>query len=461
LTKGGHREKIGSSMNGYEGNGYEGGGGPGGGAFDLEREIAANLKDQLYSRRPFFALPLGMLGLSFSTKVKAMGVNGETLCFNPDWLRGSFRSGAEELIVFILHSLYHCLLGHIWQGKDHDPPLWDLACDLVVWRLIGESYGEYLPGPYGDLCGEAAELAGPAMTAAELCPGLEKSPVPPLREKYCLDDHRLWLPAQRKEEDRRLLEFFGAGQGGRGAESLEKRWSQIGKKSPPSGKTRRGGIGEGEKNLSMSISLGEPKRIAYRDFLLRFAVMGETASVNTDEFQYAYYLYGLDQYGNVPIIEASEYQERRGIDELGIVIDTSASCSRELTKLFLEETRNIILAKNLFFRRFNLRIILCDNRVRRDDRICGAEELSAYIENLEIPGQGGTDFRPAFAYIDALRREGEFSRLRGILYFTDGRGIYPAEKPEYETAFIFIKDRYDDIDTPDWALKLTLDTGPA
>jgi predicted metal-dependent peptidase len=327
----------------------------------------------------------------------------------------------------------------------------------MVWRLTGETYGEYLPTEYAALGRTAAEQAGGCMTAEELYTRLETSPPRELPEQFRLDDHRLWAAAREREENRRLLEFAGPGQDGRGAESPRRRWQTIAARSLRADTQRKRETGTGERNLRRRIRLEGPKRIGYRDFLKRFTAVRETAEIDTDEFQYSYYLYGFERYGNVPIIEHLEYRERPGLEELGIVIDTSASCSRELTGVFLEETRNIIMTEKLFFRRFNLHIIQCDNRVQRDDRITRAEELSAYIRDLEISGHGGTDFRPAFAHIDALVREGEFSRLKGILYFTDGRGLFPAQMPEYETAFVFIKDRYDDIDVPAWALKLVLE----
>jgi predicted metal-dependent peptidase len=429
--------------------------------FETEYEIVEHIKSRLYTRLRFLALPLGMLEVSFSEQPDIISTDGETLAFNPRRLRESFRAGVEEPILFILHPLYHCLLGHPWQVKKTHTPLWDFACDLMVWHLIGETYGEYLPAEYAALGREASEYAGGCMTAEELCARLEAAPPQELPEQFRLDDHRPWAAAREWEENRRILEFAGTGQDGRGAESPRRRWQTVAARSLKAGKQRRREAGTGERNLRRRISLEGPRRIGYRDFLKRFSSIRETAEINSDEFQYSYYLYGLERYGNVPIIEPLEYQERLGIEELGIVIDTSSSCSQKLTKIFLEETRNIIMAEKLFFRRFNLHIIQCDNRIQRDDRITCEEEMSAYIRDLEIRGHGGTDFRPAFDHIDTLRREGEFSRLKGVLYFTDGCGLFPAEMPEYETAFVFVKDRYDDIDVPAWALKLVLKPGQA
>ena len=45
--------------------------------------------------------------------------------------------------------------------------------------------------------------------------------------------------------------------------------------------------------------------------------------------------------------------------------------------------------------------------------------------------------------------------MKGVLYFTDGKGIYPAKRPPYETAFLFLgEEKHPDV--PAWAMKLIL-----
>ncbi|MBQ9690437.1 MAG: hypothetical protein IJV47_07520, partial [Candidatus Methanomethylophilaceae archaeon] len=66
--------------------------------------------------------------------------------------------------------------------------------------------------------------------------------------------------------------------------------------------------------------------------------------------------------------------------------------------------------------------------------------------------------RPVFDYVDHLRDEGEFSNLRGLIYFTDGIGSYPTRKPGYPVAFLFCDDRYLDISVPAWAMKVCIGT---
>ena len=89
-------------------------------------------------------------------------------------------------------------------------------------------------------------------------------------------------------------------------------------------------------------------------------------------------------------------------------------------------------------------------------RITSEEDLERYISTMSILGLGGTDFRPVFDYVDGLIEAGEFSDLKGLIYFTDGFGIYPARKPDYETAFVFLDNEYNEPDVPPWAIRLLL-----
>ena len=92
----------------------------------------------------------------------------------------------------------------------------------------------------------------------------------------------------------------------------------------------------------------------------------------------------------------------------------------------------------------------------KDTVITGREDLEKFAGQFEIKGGGGTDFRPVFAHVEALREQGEFRRLKGLLYFTDGQGIYPAKRPDYDVAFLFMKEDYTDMSVPAWAMKLIL-----
>lgn len=185
--------------------------------------------------------------------------------------------------------------------------------------------------------------------------------------------------------------------------------------------------------------------------------MRENAREDPDDFQPAWYLYGLEHYGNIPLIEPSESREERRLETLAVVIDTSGSCARGLTQQFLSLLCRLLEESGLFFRRFNLRVIQCDARVQRDDAIADLRAFERYIENLELRGGGGTDFRPAFERIDALVDSGALRGLKGVLFFSDGRGIFPQKPPKYETTFVFLKHRFDAIDVPEWVQRLVIE----
>ena len=81
------------------------------------------------------------------------------------------------------------------------------------------------------------------------------------------------------------------------------------------------------------------------------------------------------------------------------------------------------------------------------------------MDNFELHGGGGTDFRPALEMVSVMREEMKFKKLKGVLYFTDGFGEYPQKPLDFETIFVFcIDDEYitDDIAVPSWAMKIVL-----
>ena len=123
---------------------------------------------------------------------------------------------------------------------------------------------------------------------------------------------------------------------------------------------------------------------------------------------------------------------------------------------FLQKTYNILQSTESFFSHINVHIIQCDEDIQEDIKITSREEFDHYLQTMAIEGLGGTDFRPAFVYISQLLEAGAFTRLRGLIYFTDGYGLFPVKMPPYDTVFVFMQEDYRDIDVPPWAMKLIL-----
>jgi predicted metal-dependent peptidase len=159
----------------------------------------------------------------------------------------------------------------------------------------------------------------------------------------------------------------------------------------------------------------------------------------------------------MPLIEPLEYKETEKIREFVIAIDTSGSCSNGLIQKFLEYTYSILSSSEVFASKVNIHIIQCDADIKKDDKITDAEEMEDFLSEFTAFGNGGTDFRPVFTYVDELIAKKEFHNLRGLIYFTDGYGVFPEIPPQsYSTAFVFVDEDARTVAIPPWAIKVVL-----
>ena len=197
-------------------------------------------------------------------------------------------------------------------------------------------------------------------------------------------------------------------------------------------------------------------RYDYRKFLRKFAFPREEIQLDEDSFDYIFYNFGMEQYGNLPLIEPLEYKEVNRLEELVIAIDTSGSCSKELVRRFLGETYQILSTRENFFKKMKVYIVQCDCCIQWYQVIHSEEEWKEYMQKITIQGRGGTDFRPVFELIRKEQEKRELQNLKALIYFTDGDGIYPRQKPDYETAFVFVKKTENMKLVPDWAYKLVI-----
>ena len=387
--------------------------------------------------------------------------------------RDTAAASPAEPLLFLLHELLHCILGHSFR-KPADCPAeeWNRRCDEQAARflsvLVPELFpdGSVLPPDSHEAWPIYAAGSGSAKRArasgdGEAPDGNESGPAPRKSRDEAHDTNRPSSFSKQEASWAMLRKSLT----GRGALLSYDRLSRSLAAQKQFGRTQRSGngrpsMGRNPGTGKRRLTLTDARRGNYRKLLKDLSCWGEDFRLSSREFYYPSYLYGLEHYDGLPLIEPLESEEAKKIRELAIVIDTSGSCSRTLTQAFLEETRALMEEEDLFFHPFNLHILQCDTDVRRDDKITSPEDWHTYIDSLEICGMGGTDFRPAFSHIKALIQNREFSHLSGILYFTDGLGIYPEKDPEIPTTFIFLNHRYDDIDVPGWAKTLILPAEP-
>ena len=237
----------------------------------------------------------------------------------------------------------------------------------------------------------------------------------------------------------------------------EKEWEDISKQIEMDMTTFSKEWGEESSSFVTNLARANMRRYDYDDFLRRFMTHSEEMLINPDEFDYVYYTYGMDLYGNMPLVEPLEYKETKRIRDFVIAIDTSESVSGDLVQAFVRHTFQILKSSEEFTTDVNIHLIQSDSRVQNDTVIKDLRDVDRVMEGYQIRGFGGTDFRPAFDHVAALRDRGVLKDLQGMIYFTDGLGTFPEKTPDFDAAFIFVEDESKEIPpVPPWAMKVVI-----
>lgn len=417
--------------------------------YEIGCRILRAAGNELYVRMRFLDVALSGFTFQMDTEVKTAGTDGLIIYFNVRDLGGWYREDRTMVNRLYLHMVLHCIFRHMLKKGRRKEELFSLACDIVIESVIDSLDLRNVRRGRSLLRREIyrhMEQKMRVLTAEKVYSELEKmeleeKTVRELQEEFTVDDHCFW---KNSEDPQRRSE-------------IQNRWEEVSEQTQTEMETFAKESTSDAGDLLEQMQVENRERYDYREFLRKFSVLREEIGVDEDSFDYSFYSYGLRLYGNLPLIEPQEWKEVKKVEEFVIVVDTSMSCSGELVKKFLEETYSILREQESFFRKVKIHIIQCDEKVQEDIRIIEEKELTDYMEHLELKGGGGTDFRPAFEYIASLFAQGEFEQLRGVLYFTDGQGIYPEKKPPYDTAFVFMQEDYKDVDVPPWAMKLIIE----
>jgi predicted metal-dependent peptidase len=128
----------------------------------------------------------------------------------------------------------------------------------------------------------------------------------------------------------------------------------------------------------------------------------------------------------------------RRLNRVVVVIDTSGSIDNNTLMLFMAEIEGI--------RRTGAEITIVESD-------CEVQNVYAYRRGKEITlkGGGGTDFDPAFEYINS-RKSGSFD---ACIYLTDGYAPEPKVKPHTSLLWVLTHDGNDDTDLK-WGRRVIL-----
>lgn len=466
----------------------------------------------------FLSSALSFMDIIPSDDTESIETDGKGIKYDPVWILRKYKSEKNNGVRIYLHTVLHCIMRHMFIHSLVNRKCWDLASDMAVENMINElglksadteKAGEEA-GILRTVKRETGMLTAEKIYRFLLDGGFSQRQMDEAASLFRSDDHRGWytpvdtaekdgdddgdkngnagwqerqMPGQNSESpngmngeegrsgrsdsgrgDRESEDGKGESEGDSkgalkpmpGSEDLEQEWKDLSESIEEDLDTFSKNIGQSAGSLVQNLREVNREKYDYESFLKKFAVRGEVMKTSEDEFDYIFYTYGMKLYRNIPLIEPLEYRDAKRIKEFVIAIDTSGSCSGELVQIFAKKTYNVLKSTDSFFSKVNIHILQCDSTVQHDEKITSQEEFDRYIKEMKIYGGGGTDFRPVFRYVDEMVKNHEFTNLKGIIYFTDGIGIFPEKKPEYETAFVFVNDEFKDPIVPPWAIKLVL-----
>ena len=441
----------------------------------LAREIMTLSRNQLLVNLRFLDAALNRLELTENPQI-SLATDGRLLLYDPRVILSRYREDRFVTARDYLHIVFHCIYRHMFVHTLVDHAVWDLACDVAAEysitglgiKTVSADRETGQQNVIRELQKEIRQLTAEKVYRYYLDKRLPTEELQNLQALFRADEHEIWYMT---DAEKRALGLPGSAWSGAepgkaingGSNALpfpgsEEDWQNISQSIQTDIEIFVHKQGQDPAAMLQNLREVNRERYDYTAFLRRFAVRGEVMKVDPDEFDYIYYTYGLELYGNVPLIEPLEYREVNRIREFVIAIDTSGSVEGEIVQRFVQKTWNILKSTDSFFSRINLHIIQCDATIQEDAKITNDEEVDAYIKSMKIRGLGGTDFRPVFGYVQWLQEKKEFTNLRGLIYFTDGWGTFPEKMPDYQTAFVFLDEDYNNYDIPSWAMKLVLNS---
>lgn len=363
----------------------------------------------------------GMLAMRLKMRVEEQcptaATDGEMLLFNPKYIE---TLSTQQGIGLLAHEVMHCAMGDIWRLDGRDALLWNMACDYVNNKMLIEAgftlpEGCLLDSKYDGMCKEEVYnlLYKNAIKIKIKVPGDGEG-------KDGTGQGGLRMPGQGQ----------GSGQGDKYADpgkcgSMFKPQTDPNnpdkyKDSEVEWKTataQAANLAKGDVPANMRKMIQDevldpplPYHVLLRDFLQRTARNDYNWSRPNRKY--------LQQDIILPGLLSDE------LPMVALIIDSSGSTDN-YQKRFAHEVSAVLSAFKT-----TITLMYVDAKVHEPVEEYKTEDLPL---KFEYKGGGGTDFRPAFDYIEE----------KGItpacmIYLTDLYGDFPKEPPEYPVMWVSV-----------------------
>ena len=302
-----------------------------------------------YLDRALFKMPLEPAPVC-----AALATDGKTLYFNPSTVLTRYRKNPDELARDYLHAILHCIFRHPFATTREDPRVWSDACDVTVECIALEMCGTRFACPgderrraIADKLREQLDTVVPAKLYREVmknapdaartftaASGLKVHKADKGDDVVTLmgnarlfsrDSHEPWdlhqekTPGEDSDEesddranpedepeqpDTQPDEDEQDENGMPSEDELDEQdWEDIAKSIEADLQTLSQEQGNEAGSLVDVLALANRRKVDYSDFLRCFATMSEDLRANPEEFDYIFYTYGLEHYGNMPLVE--------------------------------------------------------------------------------------------------------------------------------------------------------------
>ena len=328
-------------------------------------------RSQLLLDHPFFGVLALRLELIERSDIATLGTDGRHMVYNPEF----FLALPDALkISAVAHEVMHCVMQHNMRRGLRDPRKWNVACDFTINPILKEA-------------------------------GMQLGSTWLHDEKYIgksADEIYAMLPDSSVFEAQD--EVMDAGGGAEEADSvLAAEWKVA---TLQAAKIAQAKIGTIHGTLAKFLEGALAPVVPWKDVLASFM----TERVKDDYSWRRPNPYFIQQGIFMPTMDGV------GMGALVIVVDSSGSTWSVIDE-FGAAVRDVVNS----VRPERVHVIYADMEVNRVDVFQRGDEIS-----LKMVGGGGTDFRPAFDYI-----EKHSIQPACMLYLTDMYGAFPANAPDY------------------------------
>ncbi len=369
-------------------------------------DLVAQDRHKLLLRFPFTAAVVMRLDIVVERKdfLETAATDGRAIYINPDFYASL---DADERLFVIAHEAWHCILGHFARRANRDPERFNVATDLEIhFLLTKEGFHPPFVLPH--------DPKWDGLSAEEI---YERLPKPP-KDGIAV----VVLPEPLAESDN-IHSRNGEGFDQHDVPGLEPdpaaadEIRQIVLTAAQLVERMRGELPE---HLGKLVDAVLRPEVRWEETLAQFVTTCYGGSRRWLPPNRRYISRGL-------YLPSSRHERIRGI----VALDTSGSTTNDLPRFFTELTS---LLKS--FGDYDLTVIQCDAQIQDVRTFSPYEGPAPEDGKWEAKGFGGTDFKPVFTYVhEHPELEPSF-----LVFFTDGCGTAPEERPPYPVLWLLTSD---------------------